>query len=513
MNLFFRLFVPLLAAFGAVSAAEKPSWKAPKAVILFYADDLGYGDIGANGAKSIPTPNVDKLAREGLRFTDAHSTSSVCTPSRFGLLTGKYPWRQHGTGILPGDAAMIVPTADKAMTLASMMQAAGYRTAAIGKWHLGLGDGSGPIDWNGPISPGPKEVGFDESYIMAATADRVPCVFIRNGAVDKLDPADPIVVSYKENFPGMPTGKNNPELLRVKAVPGKGHDNTIINGIGRIGFMKGGRSALWTDTDLADTLTDEAVRFIAANRDNRFFLYFATNDIHVPRDPHARFIGKSQCGVRGDVTVQMDDCLGRIMKALKENGLDRDTLVIFTSDNGPVVNDGYLDGSEKDLGAHRPAGPWRGGKYTIHEGGTRMPMITWWPGSIKPGVSPALVSHVDFVASLARLVGVRIPAGSAPDSTDQLAALLGRDAKGRGELVEHKMDNKHLALRRGSYKYIPNQCLNAARGEMRASRAGSGVLIDLKADPGETTDISAKKPRVAEEMRKALQRCIDAAVK
>lgn len=509
--LFYLLVFPLIAA--SLATAKLPQG-APKAIVLFYADDLGYGDLGCYGATRIPTPHIDRLAQEGLRFTDAHSTSSVCTPSRFGLLTGSYPWRRHGTGILPGDAAMIIPSADQAMTLASMLKSAGYKTAAVGKWHLGLGDGSGPIDWNNPIRPCPKEVGFDESFIMAATADRVPCVFIRNGSVHNLDPNDPIEVSYTRNFSNQPTGKNNPDLLRVRAMPHQGHDNAIVNGIGRIGFMKGGKSALWTDSDLADTLTDKAVRFINENKDQPFFLYFATNDIHVPRDPHTRFIGKSQCGIRGDVTVQMDACFARIMEALRKNGLAQDTLIIFTSDNGPVVNDGYADNSENDLADHHPAGPWRGGKYTINEGGTRIPLITWWKGRIEPGVSSALVSQVDFMASLARLVGVEIPNGSAQDSTDRLAALLGTDKKGREELIEHKMHNKHLALRRGQYKYIPAECLGlTSRGEHPKLPEGhNGMLINLQEDPGETTDISDQYPQLAEDMRKALQPFIRAAI-
>lgn len=493
----FHLLIPaLLAAWAPALSAGVPA-SAPKAVILFLADDLGYGDIGCNGAKLIPTPHVDRLAREGLRFTDTHSASSVCTPSRFALLTGKYPWRKHGTGILPGNAAMILPTADQAMLLPSMMKAAGYKTAAIGKWHLGLGNGN--VDWNGQISPGPKEVGFDESYIMAATADRVPCVYIRNGRVDNLDPKDPIEVSYSHNFPGEPTGKQDPELLRVMS--SHGHDQSIVNGIGRIGYMRGGKSALWKDQDLADTITNEAVQFIEKNKNRRFFLYFATNDIHVPRDPHQRFIGKSGCGIRGDVTVQMDDSLGRILAALKKAGLERDTLLLFTSDNGPVVDDGYADGSVKNLNGHKPAGPWRGGKYAIYEGGTRMPMIAWWPGKIKPGTSSALLNHLDIAPSLARLVGYKTPEGAFPDGTMQLPALLGRSQKGRDELVEHRMSNKHLALRRGDYKFIPNDMVP----KKERSQTGPGVLYDLKSDPGETKDISAKEPKVAESMSERIE--------
>lgn len=493
----FHLLLPVLCAVFVSAVSAAPRAGAPKAVIVFLADDLGYGDTACYGAKLIPTPHVDRLAREGLRFTDAHSASSVCTPSRYALLTGQYPWRKHGTGILPGDAAMIVPTCDKAMTLPSMMKKAGYKTAAIGKWHLGLGNGN--VNWNELVTPGAKEVGFDESFIMAATADRVPCVYIRNGRVENLDPKDPIEVNYKRNFPGQPTGRNNPELLRMKTT--HGHDNTIVNGIGRIGFMKGGKSALWVDQDLADTITKEAVDFIERNKNTPFFLYFATNDIHVPRDPHQRFIGKSGCGVRGDVTVQMDDSLGQIMKALKRAGLEKDTLLIFSSDNGPVVDDGYADGAVKNLNGHKPAGPLRGGKYKIYEGGTRMPFITWWPGKIKPGVSEALVNHLDIAPSLARLAGHKLSADAFPDGTDQLKALLGRSPHGRDELVEHQMRNDALALRQGQYKFIMNENLPPKE----RSKNGPGALYDLKADIGETKDISAQKPQIAEKMAERLR--------
>lgn len=493
----FRFLLPALCAVLVATASAAPRAGAPKAVILFYADDLGYGDTGCYGAKLIPTPHVDRLAREGLRFTDAHSSSSVCTPSRYALLTGQYPWRKHGTGILQGDAPLIVPTSDKMMTLPSMMKKAGYKTAAIGKWHLGLGNGN--VNWNAPIAPGPKEVGFDESFIMAATADRVPCVYIRNGRVENLDPNDPIEVDYRRNFPGQPTGRDNPELLRMK--PTLGHNNTIVNGIGRIGFMKGGKSALWVDQDLANTITKEAVQFIERNKNTPFFLYFATNDIHVPRDPHQRFIGRSGCGVRGDVTVQMDDSLAQIMSALKKAGLERDTLLIFTSDNGPVVDDGYADGSVKNLNGHKPAGPLRGGKYKIYEGGTRMPFIAWWPGKIKPGTSDALLNHLDIAPSLAQLAGCKPPEGAFPDGTNQITALLGRSPQGRDELVEHQMRNDALALRQGSYKFILNETLPLKE----RSKSGPGVLYDLKADIGETKDISAEKPEIAEKMAERLR--------
>lgn len=488
---------------GSWAADEKPEEKPelpepPRGIVYFYADDLGYGDVGCYGAKLIPTPNVDRLAEQGLRFTNAHSTTSVCTPSRYAVMTGEYPWRRKGVHILPGDAPLVVPTAKERMSLPAMLKQAGYKTCAIGKWHLGLGNGK--IDWNGEIRPGPREVGFDESFIMAATADRVPCVYIRNGRVDQLDPADPLEVSYGKAFPDEPTGRDNPELLRVLPLNDQ-HRDTVWNGISRIGFMRGGKAALWKDCDMADVMTREAVNFIERAKDEPFFLYFATNDIHTPRDPHQRFLGKSGCGIRGDATVQMDDCLGRIIEVLKKTNRLDSTLIIFSSDNGPVVIDGYADGSDKALNGHKPAGPWKGGKYTLDEGGTRVPFIVWWPGKVKPGTSEALVCQMDLAASLAALTRQQYPAQAFPDSQNVLPALLGLSQKGRDYLVEQATSNQQLALVSTTHKYIPAQSL---RPKIR-QRHPQGMLYDLKKDPGETHNVASEQPLVAEQMRKQLQ--------
>src|SRR5687767_15268430 len=312
----------LLAAATTVSA-QTPN------IVLIYADDLGYGDVSAYGAKTLPTPNIDRLAKAGLRFTDAHSSAATCTPSRYALLTGEYAFRKPGTGVLPGDAALVIEPGRT--TLASMLRAAGYATGVVGKWHLGLGPKGGP-DWNGDITPGPLDIGFDEAFIMAATGDRVPTVYVDNRRVAGLDRADPIAVSYATPWPGLPPGKANPELLKV--VPSHGHDQTIVNGISRIGYMKGGAAALWKDEDMADVFTREAVNFLSERRDQPSFLFFALHDPHVPRVPHPRFVGKTDLGPRGDAIVQGDWCVGEILSALDRLGIAKNTLVIVTSDNG-----------------------------------------------------------------------------------------------------------------------------------------------------------------------------------
>lgn len=489
-------FLCLLSFALPLIAAEKP-----RAIVIFYTDDLGYNDTSTYGCDKVPCPNLDKLAEEGLRFTDAHSTHSVCTPSRYSLLTGEYAWRRKGTGILPGDAKLILPTEQERATLPSLMKKAGYRTAVIGKWHLGLGRGSAPTDWNRHISPGPAEVGFEHSFILAATGDRVPCVYLKNGHVVNLDPSDPIEVSYKEPFEGEPLGSTHPELVKHHARSfGPQHNCSVIDGIPRIGYMKGGHAARWKDQDMADRLTDEAINFIAESAALRrpIFLYFATNDIHVPRDPHKRFVGKSGMGIRGDVTLQMDDCLGRLRQALNKYGYS-DCLFIFSSDNGPVINDGYLDGSIRDCRGHNPvapmnAGQWRdgrlsGGKYGLMEGSTRVPFIVSWPGHTERGDSSALVSQIDLARSLAELAGAIVPEGALPDSRNQLPALLGKDRTGAPHIIE-SANGRPKALRCGQYKYY--------------RRAKKEHLYDLSNDLQERSNIAQQHPDIAARMNRLL---------
>lgn len=476
----------LLASLLAVAAhAAQPS--RPN-IVLIYADDLGWGDVGAYGSKRIPTPNLDRVAREGVRFTSAYAPSATCTPSRYALLTGEYAWRQEGTGVLPGSASLIIRPGRT--TLASLLQQAGYRTGVVGKWHLGLGEGQ--VDWNGDVKPGPLEIGFHQSFLMAATGDRVPCVYVAGHRVVGLDPADPIEVSYGTPIPGVPTGRANPELLKMK--PSHGHDMSIVNGISRIGYMKGGTAALWKDEDMADVFVREAVKFLEAAKDAPFFLYFGLHDPHVPRVPHPRFVGKTDQGPRGDAIVQADWSAGEILRTLDRLGLARDTIVIVTSDNGPVVDDGYQDDAVKKLGDHRPSGPYRGGKYSRFEAGTCVPFLLRWPARVKPQVSDAVVCQVDFLASFAALTGRTLAPAEGPDSFNVLPALLGESPRGRDELVLH--GNGGLALRSGAWKFIP-----AGKGQRMNVNTSTELgndpdpqLYDLASDPGERTNLAAQHP-------------------
>ena len=419
-------------------------------IVVIYVDDLGYGDVGCYGATSVRTPNIDRIASEGCRFTDGHSSAATCTPSRYALLTGEYAWRLDGTGIAPGDANAIIKPGR--VTVPMILKQVGFRSAVIGKWHLGLGDR--PIDWNKPISPCPLDIGFDESFIIPATGDRVPCVYVADRDVVGLDANDPITVSFRNRIGNEPTGLDNPELLKVEW--DHGHNATIINGISRIGYMSGGKAARWVDEDMSDVITTRAKSFIdrhmASHSGQPFFLHFNPHDIHVPRVPHPRFAGATPMGPRGDVIAELDWSVGEILETLDQHRLTRNTIVVLTSDNGPVLNDGYKDDAVQKIGDHLPAGVLRGGKYSAFEGGTRVPFLVRWPEKIAPGTtSGALMCQIDFLATFADLVGLRLPDGAGPDSLNMLPALLGTDRNGRNHLVEQA---GVLSLRMGPWKYI-----------------------------------------------------------
>ena len=480
---------------GLILGVSLTAWAEKPDIVLIYGDDVGFGDLGCYGAAGLATPNLDRLAKEGLRFTDAHSTSSTCTPSRYSLLTGEYAWRRKGTGILPGDAALIIEPGRT--TFASILQRAGYSTAVVGKWHLGLGNGS--IAWNGEIRPGPLDVGFGHAFIMAATGDRVPTVYIENRRVVGAEDADPIEVSYKAKIGSEPTGRENPELLKMH--PSHGHDQTIVNGVSRIGYMSGGKAARWVDEEMADTFAARAVRFIEAQRAEPFFLYLATHGIHVPRVPHPRFAGRSGMGPRGDAILELDWTVGEVLTALEKRG--RKALVLFSSDNGPVLDDGYKDQAVELLGSHQPAGPLRGGKGGIYEGATRVPFLVWWPGRVKPGVSDALVSQVDLLASFAALTGQELGPEDAPDSVNVLPALLGDQAAGREFLVEH---SGVLALRQGHWKYVEPSKGPAVTPQTQVETGyhPAGYLFHLGGDLGERESLVSKNPEKMRDMAEKL---------
>ena len=475
-------------------------------VILIYADDLGYGDLECYGAKNIQTPNVNKLAKNGIRFTNAHATASTSTPSRYSLLTGEYAWRRKDTDVAPGNAGMIIRP--EQFTMADMFKSAGYTTCAIGKWHLGLGDKTGQQDWNAPLPSALGDIGFDYHYIMAATADRVPCVFIENGKVANYDENAPIEVNYYRNFEGEPTGKDNPELL-YNQKSSHGHDMSIVNGIGRIGYMKGGGKALWKDENIADSITTHAIKFISENREKPFFMYFATNDVHVPRFPHDRFRGKNKMGVRGDAIAQFDWSVGEIVKALEKYHLLDNTLIVISSDNGPVVDDGYQDRAEELLNGHSPAGPFRGNKYSSFEGGTAVPVIVSWKNKVaKNQESDVLLSQIDWLASFAHLVGVRLPKGSAFDSENHLSNLLGEKTNAR-EWVLEQSNTRVLSVRTQKWKYIePSDGPKMIQWgpKIETGNNAQPQLFDMQASNFEEKNVAKDHPQVVYDMQNILRR-------
>lgn len=469
----------LALASTIVFSAERP----PN-ILLIYADDLGYGDLGCYGATAVKTPNTDRVAAQGLRLTSSYCTSATCTPSRYSLMTGEYAWRHKGTGILPGDAALII--APGRATLPALLKRAGYATAVVGKWHLGLGAKGTPVDWNGDIGPGPLDVGFDHCFLMPATGDRTPCVYLRDRRVVGLDPTDPISVSYKEPFPGVPTGVTARATLKMDWA--FGHNEAVVNGVGRIGYMKGGTAALWKDEDMADTLAKAAIGYIAEFKDRPFFLYYAAHSIHVPRVVNPRFVGATTMGPRGDAIAEFDFQVGALMAALTANGVADNTLVIITSDNGPVLNDGYKDQAAEKIGDHRAGGPFRGGKYSGFEAGCRVPCLTWWPGRVKPGISDALVSQVDLATTLASLAGVTPAANECPDSLAAADAWLGRDPIGRPHIVEHA---NNLGVRVGSFKFLSaGKTSDDLVTRSQATIPEPGQLYDLASDPGERSPVN-----------------------
>ena len=490
---------PSTANTEAFASQERPN------IILFYVDDLGFGDLSSYGAKRVSTPNVDKLVKNGLKFTDGHSPAATCTPSRYSLLTGEYAFRNRAA-ILPGDAPLLIDTSK--LTLPKVLRKAGYTSAVVGKWHLGLGNGN--VDWNQSVAPGPLETGFDYSFLLPATGDRVPTVYLENHKVVNLGGGAPLKVSYEKNL-----GQERATRENARYLSDKQHSRTLVNGVGRIGAMIGGEEAYWTDEDFPFVFTEKAVSFMEQNKRNPFFLFFSFHDIHVPRLPNEQFKNTTDMGPRGDAIVQMDWMTGRIMDKLEELGLAENTLVIFTSDNGPVLNDGYADFAEEMLGDHMPSGPYRGGKYSAYEAGTRVPTITHWPGVVQPGVSDALVSQVDILASVASLIQVPLNENEAIDSENLLGAFLGNASTGREYLLE---ESHTFSLRKNHWKYIqPIPRDNKAPSWMEKKGIETGFhsepqLYNLEMDVHETVNVVQDYPDLVTEMEEQLNQLLQSEI-
>jgi arylsulfatase A len=497
----FFLLLPLSPAFPA--EPRRPN------VVVIMADDLGYGDISCQGASTYETPNLDRLAAEGIRFTSGYCSASTCTPTRYSLMTGVYAFRTEGTGIAPPAAPAIISPGTP--TLPALLGSAGYRTAVIGKWHLGLGGPEGP-DWNGEISPGPLDIGFGHGFLLPTTNDRVPQVYLQDRRVLNLDPSDPIRVYEKKPSEDHPTGMTHRDTLKMDWT--HGHNHTIHNGISRIGFYTGGEKARFRDEDLADEWVKRGIAWIESKKDEPFFLFYAAHEPHVPRMPHERFQGKTPHGFRTDSILELDWSVGQLMAALDRLGIAENTLVVFCSDNGPVMDDGYADGALEKVGEHRAAGPFKGGKYSVYEGGTRTPFITRWKGMIAPGVSDEVVATIDLYASLAVLTAAEVAEGAAPDSANVLGALLGKaGAKGRSELVQQDNGSSgNFGFRSGKWKLVRHDKGKARNVVVERLLENTDVpkfqLFDLQADPGETKDLLEFQPELAVKLKKRLEEIV-----
>ena len=483
----------LLAPLAAISAAEAM----PRPNIIFIlADDIGYGDFGCYGATKVKTPNVDRLASQGLRFTDGHSMASVCTPSRYSFLTGEYAFRKRGTGIASGVEGLLIEPGRT--TVPSLLKRAGYATGIVGKWHLGLG--TKPTDYNGEIKPGPLEIGFDYAWIIPATGDRTPCVWVENHRVANLDPADPIKLDYSVQ---------------------RGSPRSFIHGIPRIGEQIGGKAALWDDENISTVIAAKSCAFIEQHKNQPFFLEVATHNIHVPRAPNPKFRGQSDCGVRGDTIVEFDWTVGQLLDTLDRLKLSDNTLVILTSDNGGVLDNNGPDivhgiGSLEANNGHLFNGVLHGGKGSVFEGGTRLPFITRWPGHVRSGVSDELICQVDMLASFAALTGQSLAPADGPDSLNVLPALLGERCEKpcREYLVEQNNDASWVALRKGPWKLLPAPTSTNVRGERvspQSEHPAEAVakkdtqpkkisLYNLTDDLSETKNIAAAHPDIVAEM-------------
>ena len=478
---------------GACAQKDKQQ-EAPKQpnVIVILADDLGYGDVSAYGSKTINTPNIDKLGKQGVCFTNGYATSATSTPSRYGMMTGMYPWKNENAKILPGDAPLII--SEDQNTLPKMFKKGGYVTGAIGKWHLGLGKGK--VNWNETIKPGPNEIGFDYSCVIAATVDRVPTVYVENGNVVGLEKNDPIEVDYNNSFEGEATAHKNPELMKLKYA--HGHQDAVINGIPRIGYMKGGNKARWIDEDMADYFIDHVKDFISENKEKPFFLYYGIHQPHVPRTPHPRFVGTTTMGSRGDAIVEADWCIGELLATLESNGILENTIIVFSSDNGPVLNDGYLDKAAELVGNHDQNGGLRGGKYSLYDAATRVPFFVYWKDHIKPVVSDALVCQLDFMASFADLLN--LDASGATDSENVLPALLGKTYNGRRDLVVEA--ESRLAYRQGDYIMMPpykGEVKNLTGNEL--GNLTEFGLFNIVNDPKQENNLAKKDPDLLEDLK------------
>jgi arylsulfatase A len=474
-NLIRRLTWVVFIAVFALGSNQTAFAESKLNIVLILADDLGYGDLSVyNPSSKIPTPNLNQLATQGMRFTDAHSPSSVCTPTRYGILTGRYAWRTRlKQGVLDGYSPSLIEK-DR-VTLASLLRRQGYRTVGIGKWHLGLGDGE-KTDYSQPLRPGPNAAGFDEFFGIPASLDMPPYLFFENERVVEA-PSSSIAAS---------------EMRRK----------------GGGGFWRAGAIAPnFKHEAVLPTLSERAVSFIGQQSTEKpFFLYLPLTAPHTPWMPTAEFRGKTGVDYYGDFVAQVDDTVGRVLKALEESGLTGNTLVIFTSDNGAH----WLPEDIAKWG-HRANGNLRGQKADIWEGGHRIPLIVRWPGAIKPGSrSDQLVCLTDLMATIASLTGAALLEDAGEDSLDFSSVLLGHKSRTglRDTIVHHSADGT-FAIRQGHWKLamaLGSRGFSLPKEELPKAGEAEGQLYNLRDDPQEEHNLWLREPKIVARLTALLEK-------
>ncbi|WP_206170460.1 sulfatase family protein [Flagellimonas maritima] len=477
-------------------------------IIIINADDLGYGDIGVQGATKVQTPTIDKLASEGRRFTDFHSASAVCSPSRYALLTGRYPARKDLWSPIFLKKELQIDTLR--MTLGSLMKTKDYTTAVIGKWHLGFGNNS-PVDWNKPLKPGPLELGFDYYFGVPVLNSHPPFVYVENHEVVGMVPDDPFIYGKKAMTRDFDEKFDTDEIGGAK----KAHEN-------------------YEDRKVGTILTQKAMEWIRKNKERPFFLYFATTNIHHPFTPSPQFIGTSQAGAYGDFIHELDWMLSEVLNVLEEEGLSEDTLIIFTSDNGGMLNRGGQTAREA---GHKANGDLLGFKFDAWEGGHRVPFIARWPNKIPSGTtSDQLSSNVDLFATIASIIGYKPKNQEGPDSIDILPALLKNPTEAiRKSLVISPARKRNLSFRKGKWMYISarggggfsSKQLGAhtfggpaafpftgqknsdiINGKIK-SNAPTAQLYNLEKDPYQSTNVYYKHPEIIKDMENSLSKILE----
>ena len=440
----------------------------PPNIVLILADDLGYGDLGSyNEASKIPTPNLDFLATQGMRFTDAHSPSGVCTPTRYGVLTGRYAWRTNMTrGVLNGYSRSLIDL--KRTTLASMLKKRGYATAAVGKWHLGLGDQQ-PTDYTRALRPGPNDLGFDFFFGIPASLDMPPYLFVENDR-PTVPPTDSVAASAMRRNGG--------------------------EGFWREGAISPG----FRHMDVLPEIAKQALGFIEEQAEGPFFLYFPLAAPHTPWMPTGPFVGKSEAGPYGDFVAQVDDVVGRVMALLDRLQIAENTLLVVTSDNGAH----WLPGDITRYG-HRANGALRGQKADIWEGGHRVPFLVRWPGKVAPGsTSDETMCHTDLLRTCAAVVGAELAQGDGPDSYDFLPVLLGERLEGPlREATVHHSSRGLFAIRQGRWKLIVGRGSGGFTPPARYDPEPGepeGQLYDLVDNPTETRNLWSEEPEVVKRL-------------